>query len=71
MTLTSSDEAIAGPWLSRDALGWGLTGEGAILSYWQDFQNGYMFVADNNRVYVVIPDPGNPNQGQYYGPFNK
>ena len=55
----------------RNALGWAITSETAFLSYWQEFQGGFMFLADNNRVYALVPDAGNPNEGTYYGPFSR
>lgn len=51
----------------RNGVGWATTGEIPYSGYWQDFDRGAMFIADNNRVYALIPADG--SRGRYLGPF--
>lgn len=55
----------------RDSVGWAMTSEIPMASQFQEFWFGFMFVADNNRVYAVIPDLRNPDTGTVYGPFSQ
>ncbi len=55
----------------RDALGWATAPEFALVSQWQDFQNGWMMTGPNGSpVYVMIPADAPPHStGSHLGPL--
>ena len=48
----------------RDALGWGVQPEAQYDGFWQDFERGAMFVANDNSVYALFTA-----EGQHSGPL--
>jgi hypothetical protein len=53
----------------RNSLGWAIESELPYAATWQDFDNGSMFLADLNRVFILLPN--SLNSGQVLGPFQR